>query len=100
MSIDVSTHELGEQTCRLLNSKVPIEDVLKVWYGCGAVVSAQLQQRKGVRLGALGTFSLTSGGEPTFVMAPELASQFKIKFRPLGAADNIPTTSINFTQLS
>ena len=96
--IDVSTHELAEATAS--TSKTPLEDVLKVWHGLGMVVKTQLSQRKGVRLGALGTFSMTITGDPTFVMAPELSSQFKLKFKSMGSPDNIPTTSINFTQLA
>jgi len=66
----------------------------------GIVIKTQLMQTKGVRLASVGTFSLTRSGEPTFVAANELTTQYKLKFRPIGAPDNIPTTALNMTQLA
>eukprot|EP01038_Epipyxis_sp_PR26KG_P009178 gene9178-12377_t len=97
--IDVSTHQLCELTCKSLNDKISLEEILTVWHGIGPVVAQQLQIRKGVRLNSFGTFSLSTSLEPVFVISNELTSQFRIKQRPQPNLENIPTSSLNFAQL-
>lgn len=35
MSIDISTHQLAEQTWKALGGKVTLDDILKVWHAIG-----------------------------------------------------------------
>jgi hypothetical protein len=35
MSIDISTHQLAEQTCKALGGKVSLEDILTIWHAIG-----------------------------------------------------------------
>jgi hypothetical protein len=59
-----------------------------------------MSQRKGVRLPTFGTFTFDLKGEPCFIMANDLSTQFKLKQRACPTADQkIPTTAINFTQV-
>ena len=48
-------------------------------------------------MSSLGTFTLTDKGEPIFLMASDLASQFKIKQRPQLGSGNISTNNLNFS---
>lgn len=120
-NIDVSTHQLAEQTCKALGGKVSLEDILTVWHAIGKqfwgfhylpivlvlttvmllllgnVVKHQLTYKKGVKLSSFGTFTLTEKGEPVFLISSDLTSQFKIKQRPQPASGNISTNPLNFT---
>ena len=59
--MDVSTHQLAELASKALRDVATLEDVLSTWHGVGKVIKQQLVQMKGVRITALGTFTLTSG---------------------------------------
>jgi hypothetical protein len=45
----------------------------------GTIISAQLTQKKGVRLSSFGAFSLTAEGDPLFIMSNDLATHFKLR---------------------
>ncbi|RYG62823.1 DUF4496 domain-containing protein, partial [archaeon] len=62
----------------------------------GNVLKQQLVQRKAVRLTSFGTFTFTTKGEPTFIVAPEFSNQFKLRQRVQGPPSNVPTAAINF----
>ncbi len=65
----------------------------------GNVIKNQLLQRKAVRLTSFGTFSL-SKGFPVFTLASEMIQQFKLTYSSPLTLDNIPTSAINFAQIS
>ena len=59
--MNISTHQLAEQAFKALGGSIALEEVLSAWHGIGKVIKAQLIQKKGVRITAFGTFTLTSG---------------------------------------
>lgn len=59
--MNISTHQLAEQAFKALGGSIALEEVLSAWHGIGKVIKAQLVQKKGVRITAFGTFTLTSG---------------------------------------
>ena len=65
-NMDVSTHQLAELASKALKGVATLEDILSAWHGVGKVIKQQLVQMKGVRITALGTFTLTSGTEIIF----------------------------------
>ncbi|KAJ1433327.1 hypothetical protein B484DRAFT_360090, partial [Ochromonadaceae sp. CCMP2298] len=97
VEIDISTHNLAEQTCKALGGKVTLEDVLTIWHSIGNVVKNQLTYKKGVRLSSFGTFTMTAKGEPVFLMSSDLGSQLKVKQRTQPASGNWPTAALNFS---
>ena len=64
---DVSTHQLAELASKALRDVATLDDVLSTWHGVGKVINQQLVQMKGVRITALGTFTLTSGKAIAFI---------------------------------
>jgi hypothetical protein len=42
VEIDISTHNLAEQTCKALGGKVSLEDVLTIWHSIGKLESSAL----------------------------------------------------------
>jgi membrane-associated HD superfamily phosphohydrolase len=48
MSIDVSTHQLAEQTCQALGGKISLEDVLTVWHNIGKATHASHLKDQGI----------------------------------------------------
>eukprot|EP01040_Poterioochromonas_malhamensis_P003432 gene3432-3658_t len=97
--IDVSTQQLCDFTSKLMNRKYSTEQVATVWHEVGNVIKNQLLQRKAVRLTSFGTFSL-SKGYPVFSLASEMIQQFKLTYSSPLTLDNIPTSAINFAQIS
>ena len=59
--MNISTHQLAEQAFKALGGSIALEEVLSAWHGIGKVIRTQLIQKKGVRITAFGTFTLTSG---------------------------------------
>ena len=105
--IDVSTHQIAEVTFQEVKShgksvkiNLTLEDVLTVWHAIGSLVKIQLSQRKGVKLPQLGTYSLSTTGDPVFIISGELANQYKLKQRAQSASEKVPTSLLNFMQLS
>lgn len=127
MNIDVSTHQLAEQTWKALGGKSTLEDILTIWHSVGKllrlscflssftmcrldtfsflhvfagnVISDQLTHKKGVKMSSFGTFTLTEKGEPVFLISSDLTTQFKLKQRPQPASANISTSNLNFSQV-
>eukprot|EP00605_Chrysophyceae_sp_TOSAG23-4_P001099 GSChrysophyteH1.ASY1.ANO1.1205.1 assembled CDS len=96
----LSTAQLCELSAASLGSRVSVDECLQGWHCVGKVVLKQLSSGRGVRLPALGTFTMTPSGIPTFVASQEMVKNYKLKVRPNDAAGNIPVTSLNFSQLS
>ena len=96
--MDISTHQLAELAYKALGTSTTLDEILSTWHGIGKLIKTQLFSSKGVRITALGTFTLTSG-EPTFLMSTDFGKQNSLKQRTSGSADNIPTSALNYEQL-
>lgn len=59
--MDISTHQLAEITFKALGGVATLDEILLTWHGIGKLIRTQFVSNKGVRLTALGTFTLTSG---------------------------------------
>ena len=59
--MDISTHQLAELAFKALGSTATLDEILSTWHGIGKLIRTQLVSSKGVRLAALGTFTLTNG---------------------------------------
>lgn len=59
--MDISTHQLAEIAFKALGGAATLDEVLLTWHGIGKLVRTQLLSNKGVRLTALGTFTLIAG---------------------------------------
>ena len=97
--IDLSTYQLAEGTSEAFSGKVPIDDILKVWFAIGPIVYNQLKLSKGIRVSTLGTFTLDVSGQPLFLISNEMQSQFKLKQKSPGLQDTITVSSLNMAQV-
>lgn len=120
--IDVSTFSLAEATCSALGGKASLDDVLSVWHAIGLslnlttaiynhssflsfsniglCVRTQLCMKRGVKLAAFGTFTLSTSNDPVFVLSAEMEKQCKVKQKTTVPVGNVGISALNFQQLA